>query len=653
MKWSWITAADLADPSEREAFGEKLRLLLGLGALAFLLVGLRNQIAGHSWSSLLCWTGFALSLAFFTWAKYRRSPLVLLGSAWGALVANSVLLLVAALLTGQSRSMVVWFISGLPLYATYQLGTSAGVLWAFVCSVLISGIYLTDGYLPVTPEFIPGSFHVYISNLVLVGLILGFGVAFRRVSDKSLALVRAQTDQLTRLLEVKSQFVATMSHEIRTPLVGIMGMAELLEQTPLSPEQREMVGALLRSGHLLRNVVDDVLDFSRLDTGAVQLEKTPFSPERVLDDVLEQHGPNALGKGLELALIIEPQLGMSYEGDAFRFHQVAGNLVSNAIKFTSTGSVVAVLAPTAEGFRLSVTDTGIGIAPERQQAIFAPFEQVDSSTTRVYGGTGLGLAICNRLAGLMGGRIAVESSAGRGSTFSLELCARCLEEATPAAAAGRAGLVEVQPVTARGLRSRLNRLGWAVVEGEAEVWLTAAPVPGGPGRWIHLHSSGETAAPGFAAQLTLPVRREALLAALGSAESGLPPSLSPTAREETVLVVEDTVVNQKVLTMMLKRLGYASQVVGDGSLALAALARTRYPLVLMDLHMPVLDGLETVRLIRAQIEAESQPYIVGLSASAGHRNEILAAGANDFMVKPVSLDGLREALERGTAGAPG
>lgn len=365
--------------------------------------------------------------------------------------------------------------------------------------------------------------------------------------------------------EAKSLFLATVSHEIRTPLNGIYGMAQAMARDGLPDEQRERLEVICRSSESLLSIVNDVLDLSKINAGKVELESIDFDPVELAQGVRATFAALAAAKALELRVDASPAARDVFRGDPGRVRQVLSNLVSNALKFTTAGAVVIGLDHGPEGLRLSVADTGVGIAPDRQAHIFESFVQADSSTTRHFGGTGLGLSICRELVRLMGGALSVTSEPGAGSTFVVTL-----------------------PL-ARGSRAAL-----------------AAPAP-----------DSEPA----------------------------PEALGESLR---VLAAEDNQVNQLVLSTLLGQLGVEPRFVSDGAQALEAWRREPWDLILMDAQMPVMDGVEATRQIRAE-EAESgrpRTPIIALTANAlSHQvAEYVACGMDQVVAKPLEVSRLVEAM---------
>ncbi len=536
-------------------------------------------------------------------------------------------------------------------------------------------------------------------------------VTFQHLANEQLLELNTELAEKRTIAEeqnkAKSDFLANMSHEIRTPMNGVIGMASLLVNTELSEEQMDYVETIRINGEALIAIINDILDFSKIESGKIELESKPFYINNVIEETYDLLSVNANEKGLDLLYYIEPDVPLEIKADITRLRQIILNLVNNGIKFTAKGEIQVSVKNGGideQGFynlEFSVRDTGIGIPQDKYYKLFESFSQVDSSTTRTYGGTGLGLAICQRLVSLMGGNIRVESEVGKGSSFIFNIKVEANRDVKKYKANAN-----VEMVSLKGKHILIlddNKTNLKILKTQCNIWgmdattfehyedaLTSIEtdtydlviidmlMPGKDGievtkiikelrkdlPVILFSSSGnhnmlslDDNTKLFESILNKPTRHSHILKAINSVlNNTIKSTVKTTVITDTlnsalpinILIAEDESINQKLLTRVLEKLGYAADVVENGIEVLKAMEKKKYHLIFMDVMMPEMDGFETTRNIVKLYPKHARPLIITATANAlsDDRDKAILAGMDDYISKPFKMQDVQDKIEK-------
>lgn len=591
----------------------------------------------------------------------------------------------ACILYGGVSSIYIYILFPLPAIAFLLTHIKGGVFITVLTllSLSVIGFATANG-----PDDILNLMIIASAIIICMAACLGF-LYLNKNARSRLKKTNTELSQARQTAEealaFRSAFLATMSHEIRTPMNGVIGMASLLAETSLSPEQREYMETINVSGKALLTIINDILDFSKIEAGHLELEARPFSIRKCVEESLDLLALKAEEKHLELAYRAAPTLADTIIGDKTRLRQILVNLLSNAIKFTTEGRVTVEIeedhsAPQGKRIAFAVSDTGIGIPADKMDCLFEPFKQVDASTTRTHGGTGLGLVISKRLTEAMEGCMYVDSKVNEGSTFYFTIQMRPAKKQQVATMATGVRILLLEPLhfTREMIAGEFRHRGAEVTIAEDQHLLryhsqfdvafistsdeqilsiqdliseTCPQLP-----VIFLVPAGDNVRIKSLTPVqqihSKPIKPERLAKAIKACNKEFTPASSPPSPGQLsdrfplrILLVEDNRINQKVMVRMLETRGYQPDVVANGQSALDAVKKKDYDLVFMDLQMPQMDGLTATRKIRED-HTIAQPRIIALTANAMKEDadRCIEAGMDDFITKPITIKNLTDAI---------
>lgn len=685
----------------------RVRLLVLCGLIAFLASTIFN-IGLDLWASTIV-TSILFVVNGFIWLGWgwligRVPPRAIAHFTLGTCVVAIALI---AYGEGTTRTPNLHFLTLIVVASALLLGVAASRLWTALSIIAASITFAADVHFRHVPADLAANHGIWLALVLLVLHLLASAAS--RVADASMAEseraaerarkaaaeLEAANAALALAVQARSQFLANMSHEIRTPLNAVLGFTDVLLGTSLDNDQRQYVDTIRGAGQGLLVIIDDVLDLARIEAGKLELARETIDLADMVGAALDMLAVAAHKKGVEIWLEGEPGAPTHVEADSSRLRQVLLNLVGNAVKFTAKGHVTAVIkwSPDKSGARIEVHDTGAGIAPSAIGNLFQPFGQEDGSTRRRHGGTGLGLVISKKLVEGMHGTIGFSSELGKGSCFWVELpnatrrtvIQSTLGDVVVGVVEGRelhtrklveslekyvAGKVSVFPatVTVAEIQRRMAGETPSIVIID---WDPAREAPtalvselGDTGDWLkgvvllsplseQTASNKDRRLPRRVRVMHKPIRIGRLLGRMGEIQIGeRPPSIRPppsTRFLHRVLLVEDNLVNQRIARLMLQSAGCSVEIADNGTLAVAAAAKKRFDLVLMDLHMPEMDGFDAARAIRADEKAagRAEVPIIALSASVMPEDQVRCreAGMNGHLAKPISQDAVIDLLK--------